>query len=134
MFGASTFVYQAKLFDKPRRTEIEISNAGDFISSSMGTKLNDGVAIYGIGYDRSSTTGTWYSGYLISKDETASLTSNRSSASKFTYNGEVWYYTMFRTTDSRDTFEDGIVAPYYSGKKYGSEAVMAILDYYFYKV
>ena len=115
------------------RTELEIRNAGDLVSSSMGTKTNDGVVIYGIGYDKSSIGGIFYSGYLISKDKNAVLTSKTTYASSITYNNEEWYYSYYRTTNARDTYEDGIIVPYYVGKLDGVNAVTAILDYYFMK-
>lgn len=135
MFGASTFVYQAKLFDKPRRTELEVRNAGDNVSTIMGTKLNDGVAIYGIAYDDNMITGLWYSAYLISKDPDAIITTESIGANEFTYDGETWYFSTKRTnTSNTTTYTDGIVIPYNAKKLSGKNAAIKILDYYFYKI
>ncbi len=118
---------------KKVRDELEIHNADDKISSSMGTKTNDGMAIYGIGSEHHSFSGTWYTGYLISKDENAVLTSVVTSVSTVTYNEQTWYYSTYRTTNAKSTYIDGIVNPYDAGSITGSAAVTAILDYYFYQ-
>jgi len=113
------------------RHEFEISVAGDNVSSSMGTKTNNGVAIYGLGYDKGNLGGTFYSGYLISKNEKSVFTSNITTASTLTYNDEVWYYGIYRTNNDKATYQDGVIVPYDVGNLYGATAVTEILNYYF---
>lgn len=113
------------------RHEIEIFSAGNIVSSSMGTKTNDGMAIYGIGYYKAAVGNIFNSGYLISKDPDAVLTANITKTSQITYNDTIWYYGYRETTNDKSTYTDGVVSPYDAGKVDGTAAVKKILDYYF---
>lgn len=114
------------------RTELEVYSAGENISSSMGTKTNGGMAIYGLSDEHHAFSGTWYTGYLIGRTEESVLTSKNSTANTFEYNGIIWYYSSVRTTNNKSTYTDGVVEPYFAGSYTGTTALTKILDYYFY--
>lgn len=108
-------------------------NAGDYVSSSMGTKTNDGKAYYGLKRTYDVVWGSWYAGYLVSNDKDAVLTDKITRAYEVTYNNETWYYSV-NSDNPKASYENGDISPYYlenTSSASATEIVKSILDAYY---
>lgn len=116
-------------------TEIEVTNAGEQLYSYSGgtiTKANSGMAVFG--YETYMTTSKFL--FLVSKDADSTVMSGNmmtgGTKKSFTYNGETWYLTHSKATETTNIEHGAVNVGAYEDIQGGIFAVAAlILDYYF---